>query len=257
MNNLNQFIVIAALSLITAACVTSPTKINSNITDNTEVLSKNSHNIDHIEPIKLQVSAIKNWQNTKVFVQHGDIVTIKAFGSWSPWPALGLWSGPEGSSFWVTEVEGINGSALMARLGYKGTPISISNAQTFRANDYGMLYLAMNDPFEYSFDNEGEMNTEIFVDRNKKLQSVTGNGSAYQITSYNYDDRKQTGSISSTVSGESFAVRKWLLVKIGEIASSKNISLKANKNTSDGGAYRVLDEKIIDGILTIEFETVW
>ena len=78
-----------------------------------------------------------------------------------------------------------------------------------------------------------------------------------KITSYNYDDKNQKGNISSTVTSDSFAVRKWLLVKIGEIASSKNVSIHASKSAVDGGAYRVLDENINNGILTIDFETVW
>lgn len=246
-----------SLCFLLSACFNAPVK-NSNLADNnTEVLAKNSHNIDHIEPIKLEVSPIKNWQNTKVFVQNGDVITIKAFGSWSPWPGMGLWSGPEGSGLWVGEVGGINGSALMAKLGYKGAPISISNAQTFKAKDYGMLYLAMNDPFQHSFDNEGEMTAEVFIDRNKQLQSSSESYGSYEITSYSYDDKKQTGTISAATTSDSFAVRKWLLVKIGEISSSKNISLDARKNTAEGGAYRVLDESISNGILSVDFETVW
>ena len=257
MNTTYKISVIYALCFLLSACFNAPVKKHSLADNNTEVLPKNSHNIDHIEPIKLKVSPIKNWQNTKIFVQNGDVVTIKAFGSWSLWPAMGLWSGPEGSGLWASEVGGINGSALMAKLGYKGTAISISNAQTFIAKDYGMLYLAMNDPFQSSFDNEGEMNAEVFVDRNKQLQSSNESYGSYEITSYSYDDKKQTGIISATATSDSFAVRKWLLVKIGEILSSKNVSLDARKNMAEGGAYQVLDEKIENGVLTIDFETVW
>ncbi len=97
----------------------------------------------------------------------------------------------------------------------------------------------------------------MFVDRNKKLQSSNQSNGSYEITSYSYDDKMQKGTISATVTSDSFAIRKWLLVKIGEISSSKNVSLDARKNKAEGGAYQVLDESISNGILSIDFETVW
>ena len=122
-----------------------------------------------------------------------------------------------------------------------------------------MLYLAMNDPFKYLYNNEGEINVEVYIDSN---QGDTGTASvsqaaSYKVTAYNYDEQKRKGYISVATTGSNFAVRQWLLNKIGEIASSKNVALQASKNRAEGGSYRVTNEKVANGILSIEFETLW
>ena len=66
-----------------------------------------------------------------------------------------------------------------------------------------------------------------------------------------YDDATRKGSIS--VQGKGLEARSWMMEKIGEIASSKNIRIKAGTNPK-AGYYRVLDEKIQDGKYTIDFE---
>lgn len=237
----------------------APSRSYEDTHNNVQLLGHDSHNIDHIKPISTRVSAEKAWQNSRVFVQRGDTVTVNAHGSWSPWPEMSLWSGPDGNRNWSVEVSGINGSALMGRLGYQGKPFQIGRSRTFRATDYGMLYLAMNDSFKYLHDNKGDMNLEIFLDRNRNLSSasVRGTAPAYRVTAYNYNDSTGKGFIAAVVGERSFAVRRWLLNKIGEIASSKNVAIDARRNNAEGGAYRVTDEKVSNGILSIEFETIW
>ncbi len=68
-----------------------------------------------------------------------------------------------------------------------------------------------------------------------------------------YDDATRKGSIS--VQGKGLEARSWMIEKIGEIASSKNIRIKAGTNPK-AGYYRVTDEKIQDGKYTIEFEII-
>ena len=66
-----------------------------------------------------------------------------------------------------------------------------------------------------------------------------------------YDDSTRKGSIS--VQGKGLEARPWMLEKVGEIASSKNIRIQVGTSPK-GGYYRVLDEKIQDGKYTIDFE---
>ena len=66
-----------------------------------------------------------------------------------------------------------------------------------------------------------------------------------------YDDMTRKGYIS--VQGKGLEARSWMLEKVGEIASTKNIRIQAGTSPK-AGYYRVLDEKIQDGNYTIEFE---
>ena len=66
-----------------------------------------------------------------------------------------------------------------------------------------------------------------------------------------YDDMTRKGYIS--VQGKGLEARSWMLEKVGEIASTKNIRIQAGTSPK-AGYYRVLDEKIQDGKYTIEFE---
>ena len=66
-----------------------------------------------------------------------------------------------------------------------------------------------------------------------------------------YDDATGKGSIS--VQGKGLEARSWMMEKIGEIASSKNIRIKAGTNPK-AGYFRILNETIKDGKYTIEFE---
>ena len=68
-----------------------------------------------------------------------------------------------------------------------------------------------------------------------------------------YDDVTRKGYIS--VQGKGLEARSWMLEKVGEIASTKNIRIQAG-TSPEAGYYRVLDEKIQDGKYTIEFEII-
>lgn len=245
-------------SSLLPGCFFKPSRSYDNTYSNVDILQADSHNIDQIKPIKLRVSSQKAWQNSGVFVQRGDTVTIKSYGKWSPWAAVGAWTGPEGNSIFATEVSGIPGSALMARLGHKGRPFLVGLNRNFIANDYGMLYMAMNDSFNHLFDNEGDVGVEVYLDSAAEGSATqAANRRSYDVSAYSYDDNTGKGYISVVTKGQDFAARQWVLNKIGEIASTKNVAIDASRNRSQGGSYRVTDEKSAQGVLSVQFETIW
>jgi hypothetical protein len=224
---------------------------------NISVLKSEALDIDHIKPVKVEVEANKSWQNTGVFVENGDVINITASGTWSPAPELLAWSGPEGNVLWAFEVPGITGGALMAKLGHDGHPFEIGLTQTFRAQDYGMLYLAMNDPFRWLFNNTGKVVVEIHVPGASTDNKTKRRQSPLKVISYNYDEKTGKGSLAAEVGNEALSIRQRLINKIGEIASSKNIAIKAGHESVKGGNYELLGEFIHDGILEIKFRTLW
>ena len=66
-----------------------------------------------------------------------------------------------------------------------------------------------------------------------------------------YDEKKQKGYIS--VKGMGLEARTWMITKIGEICSSKNIVIQEGVKP-EPGCFKVLNEKLKDGKFTIEFE---
>ncbi len=68
-----------------------------------------------------------------------------------------------------------------------------------------------------------------------------------------YDEETQQGSIS--VTGKGLEARNWMLNKIAEVCSSKNIVMKEGKKP-EAGYYRLLDEELVDGVYTIKFEAI-
>lgn len=69
---------------------------------------------------------------------------------------------------------------------------------------------------------------------------------------YEYIEEEQKGYIE--VPGSGLDTRARLLGRIGTICSSKNITVVSGQEKLEGGAYRVLDEKINNGVFRIDFE---
>lgn len=243
------------MSLLVACTITPPSRSYDNQIRNIQIIDSNALNIDAIKPITNIIEANKIWQNSGVFIEQGDSVTIKASGSWSPAPAMLAWSGPEGNALWAVEVTNITGGALMAKLGHDGHPFEIGLLQTFKAKDYGMLYFAMNDPFRYLYDNQGKITAEIYA-INAHTDSASS-ASTINILAYRYNDKTQQGSLTASINKNAFVTRQYLLNKIGEIASSKHIAIKAGDAPLKGGVYEVLGESINNGQLEIKFKTLW
>jgi hypothetical protein len=74
-----------------------------------------------------------------------------------------------------------------------------------------------------------------------------------KVINYQYDNVTRKGTLSVDVSDYGLEARNWVLQNIGKICSSKNLLLEAGKETDTGGKYRVLNESMKNGILTIEF----
>ena len=248
-----KYSLLVLFSICLVACVPPPSRSYDSLTANAVLMQSEALNIDRITPSSFTVSARKTWQNTGQFVNNGDVINITAHGSWSPAPQLLLWSGPEGNAAWGVEVPGIPGSALIAKIGHDGKPFGVGTTQTFRSQDYGMLYLAMNDSFSYLYDNSGEVVADIYIDGNGESGPVK----KVEIVSYDYDDASRSGSLSARVGDDHFATRQHMIIKIGEIASSKNIAIQAGKEKNNGGNYELRDEFTRDGILTINFKALW
>lgn len=246
-------ILILSISALTA-CGSTPVKVPHN--KDISILGNGALNIDTIAPTNIKVAASKSWQSSGTFLENGERIKVTAHGKWSPAPLMLQWSGGEGSTFYGAEIPYITGGALMAKLGHDGIPFEIGIDKTFRANDYGMLYFAMNDPFKWQYDNEGELDVAIYTSLNKSERN-TANSKPIEIVAYSYDDRTGVGSLSSRVTGDHFQTRNWMISKIGEISSSKRVALRAGKESLQGGNYKVRDESTKDGILTIKFETLW
>jgi hypothetical protein len=219
---------------------------------NVVIVDNATLNIDRLKPVTVSVDAIKPWQNAGIFVENGQLLHVSASGKWSTWPEMGLWSGPEGSSLWGNE---LSGGALIARLGHDGNPFEIGVTRTFRAQDYGMLYFRINDADNDLFNNQGSVEAQVYISGGK--QQTEQGASGIKVVAYEYNDATRKGSMSATAKGDQFTLRNWMLNKIGEIASSKNVAIKAGEEPLKGGNYTVLDESITDGVMTIEFKAEW
>jgi len=236
------------------ACGSAPIKPPAN--KDIKIMPEYSLNIDLLTAQELKVAANKSWQSTGIFLNNGEHINVTASGSWSPAPLMLQWSGGEGNSFFGAEIPYIKGGALMAKLGHDGMAFEIGNNKTFQANDYGMLYLAMNDPFNWQYDNQGELDVAIYSSTNQTGQTANQK-TPTEIVSYSYNDKTGKGSLSAKVNGDHFQTRNWMIKKIGEISSSKRVALLAGKESLQGGTYQVLDEESKAGMLTIKFETLW
>lgn len=64
------------------------------------------------------------------------------------------------------------------------------------------------------------------------------------------------GSLAAHIGNQAFATRQYLINKIGEIASSKNIAIKAGKEPLKGGNFELLDESSANGIMELKFKTL-
>jgi hypothetical protein len=68
-----------------------------------------------------------------------------------------------------------------------------------------------------------------------------------------YDENTRQGYIS--IKGKGLEARSWMLKKIEEVCSSKNIVLEEGRKPQPA-YYRLLDETLADGVYTIKFEVI-
>ena len=120
----------------------------------------------HLQGHTATIQANKPWQRSDVQVESGDSVKILAMGKWSPAPAFGLWSGPEGlSSDLGKEVPWIPLAALMGKIGENGKPFEVGPELALRATGNGELFFAINDPFPWITDNSGSLQVTVYTEK--------------------------------------------------------------------------------------------
>ena len=113
-----------------------------------------------------KIYAYRDWQSVSVQLQPGDVVHIRASGTWLYTP--GEYHGPEGHATYPAPNtypvagHGVAGGVLLARIGEDGQPMIISRGRTIVAERVGTLYFRIND--DILSDNEGYVTVEISVE---------------------------------------------------------------------------------------------
>ncbi|MEI6056978.1 MAG: hypothetical protein WCR55_13085 [Lentisphaerota bacterium] len=90
--------------------------------------------------------------------------------------------------------------------------------------------------------------------REQALKGISTDFAVNRSEELYYDEKTGIGKIS--VTGEGLSARPYLLMRVAEISSSKNVVLKSGQKIP-AGAYRILGEELSDGKLTMGFEAVY
>lgn len=77
------------------------------------------------------------------------------------------------------------------------------------------------------------------------------------IESYQFDATTNKGKLTVDLQGRGVEMRHWIVKNIGKICSDQNITLIAGEKPPQNGRYRILNESLTNGLLTIEFEAVY
>lgn len=113
-----------------------------------------------------RVYAYRDWQTVGLQLNEGDIVHIRARGTWLYTPEEH--HGPEGHTEYPAPdtypISGYNvpGGVLLGRIGEDGKPFIVSRGRTVVADRPGALYLRIND--DILSDNEGYVMVELQVE---------------------------------------------------------------------------------------------
>jgi hypothetical protein len=120
------------------------------------------------ELFKIRIYAYRDWQSTGVRVHEGDLVSIRAKGTWSYTPDE--YHGPEGhgrySSPSFYPVPGVPGGALIGRIGMDGRLLYVGRGISWRAIGDGQVYLRIDD--DILSDNEGFVEIQVTVEPAKE-----------------------------------------------------------------------------------------
>lgn len=110
-----------------------------------------------------RIYAYRDWQSVGVQLSPGDIVRLRAEGTWLYTP--GEYHGPEGHHEYPAPdtypINGVPGGVLLARVGEDGYPFVVGRGGTFVADREGFLFLRIND--DILSDNEGYVTVEFEV----------------------------------------------------------------------------------------------
>lgn len=110
-----------------------------------------------------RVYAYRDWQSLGIQLNPGDVVRLRAQGTWLYTP--GEYHGPEGHHKYPAPntypINGVPGGVLIGRFGDAGAPFIVGRGQTLVADAAGLLYLRIND--DILTDNEGYVTIEVNV----------------------------------------------------------------------------------------------
>ncbi|MBN1874498.1 MAG: hypothetical protein JXA33_09735 [Anaerolineae bacterium] len=110
-----------------------------------------------------RIYAYKDWQSLGIQVNPGDIIHIRAQGTWLYTP--GEYHGPEGHHRYrapnTYPINAVPGGVLLGRIGEDGYPFIVSRGGRFVVDHAGFLYLRIND--DILSDNEGYVTVEVDV----------------------------------------------------------------------------------------------
>lgn len=126
-------------------------------------------------PIIISVRSDVAWQDTKIYVQPGQILFIMASGSINTWDGHPIAYSPDPNGQTQNEpcpstsnlpdclINGELYGMLIGRIGENGIPFRIGSENRFSITTSGNLYLAINDDEPYIGDNSGEYNVSISI----------------------------------------------------------------------------------------------
>ena len=110
-----------------------------------------------------RIFAYRDWQSVGVQVQAGNVLQIRAKGTWMYTP--GEYLGPEGHARYLAPsfypLPNVPGGALIGRIGEHGEPFYVGRRVTWGAERDGLLYLRIDD--DILSDNDGWMAVEVSV----------------------------------------------------------------------------------------------
>jgi hypothetical protein len=120
--------------------------------------------IEHSALENIRIYAYRDWQSTGLRVHEGDLLTLKAEGSWLYTPDE--YHGPEGHRHYRAPsfypLPSVPGGALIGRIGEEGEPRYVGAEARWLAQGGGMLYLRIDD--DILSDNEGFVRVDIQVE---------------------------------------------------------------------------------------------
>jgi len=117
----------------------------------------------HDDLVQPRIYAYRDWQSVGVQVNQGDLIRLRAQGTWLYTP--GEYHGPEGHRVYRAPsfypMSGTAGGVLIGRIGEDGRVFVVGRGGTYYAERAGLLYLRIND--DVLSDNEGYVTVEVSV----------------------------------------------------------------------------------------------
>jgi hypothetical protein len=117
------------------------------------------------DQVRLTVNALDPWQDTGLYIEAGQAITLVASGTWGD-PAGNTNAGGRTSQILngrrnEVAVPGAPVMMLVARIGPQGTPFTVGLRTEYVASRAGNLYLMANDRFDMLSDNQGTLRVTV------------------------------------------------------------------------------------------------